>query len=497
MRGRIKLTAAESNRTSRVPGYAASVVEDGVPRRSLAGLASIEWDSPIDAQTHFHGASLAKQFTALAVLQLERQGRLELDGAIGRYVKGLRPSLADLTLRQLLTHTSGVRDQWPLMELAGWRGNDPITTDDVLDVLNRQATPQFPPGTRFMYSNSGYTLAAAAVSGVTGVPFREYASQEVFGPLGMDDTLIAGDPTEPVLRSAGAYSAEGRRSSPNLFVAGSTSLVTTLSDYEKWLVAHRADSDWRPFIDVMQAPQQLDDGTKTGYGLAYFLLGDVALHTGNDFGFSAYMADHRDRDRQVALFSNASIANVLAAASNVMAGKAPVGDILPTSDAINAPGLAGAYESVLGEIRVIEVEAGRIRVNWGGRVPLRSTGDHRFRSDSGETYEFGPFRGDTADGFTLSTPLATSRWTRIRPLSREVLLPKEGLYWSDETGACLVVESDGQGLLLRLPKQEPRRLKSVDDSRFAGEGLWISVARSQQAVRISLPRCLGVEYRKR
>ena len=143
-----------------------------------------------------------------------------------------------ITVRHLIHHTSGIRDQWSLLGLAGWRySNDLITDDDVLWVLSRQKDLNFTPGERHLYSNSGYTLLAVIVSRASGKSFREFTDERIFKPLGMTNTHFRDDFTEIVKHQAYGYTRQGgtfKLSVTNFDTAGATSLLTTAEDLAKW-----------------------------------------------------------------------------------------------------------------------------------------------------------------------------------------------------------------------------------------------------------------------
>src|SRR4029434_7873138 len=140
------------------------------------GSANLEADVPITPASIFHAASVSKQFTAMAVLLLAREGKLSLDADVRTYLPELPDYGQRITLRHLLTHTSGVRDQWDLLALARGRfEEDRITEADVLDIVTRQKVLNFVPGAEYVYSNTGYTLLAVIVKRVSGTSLRDFA----------------------------------------------------------------------------------------------------------------------------------------------------------------------------------------------------------------------------------------------------------------------------------------------------------------------------------
>src|SRR5690348_14785242 len=143
------------------PGAAVAVVKSGeIVYKHGYGLANLEYDIPITPATVFHVASVSKQFTAMAILLLEQQGRLSLDDDIRKYLPEMADFGATITLRHLLNHTSGLRDQWDLVSMAGWRMDDVITQRQLLSMLFHQKELNFQPGAEHLYCNSGFTLLA-------------------------------------------------------------------------------------------------------------------------------------------------------------------------------------------------------------------------------------------------------------------------------------------------------------------------------------------------
>ena len=208
-------TTSESNRVDRLfaewdkptsPGCAVAVMKDGrIVHERGYGMADLDHDVKISPTTVFHVASMSKQFTAAAILMLAEDGKISLDDPVRKYVPEL-PDLGPITLRQLLHHTSGLRDQWELLGLAGWRYSlDLITDADILAVLSRQKALNFPPGSKHLYSNSGYTLLAQVVKRVSGQSFRAYTSTRLFSPLGMSQTFFRDDHAEIVKQAAYGY----------------------------------------------------------------------------------------------------------------------------------------------------------------------------------------------------------------------------------------------------------------------------------------------------
>ena len=223
------------------PGAAVGVVWNGeVVHRAGYGTAHLDHGVPITPETVFDIASISKQFGALAALLLESEGDLDLDADVRGYVPELPDFGAVVTARHLIHHTSGIRD-WPhTMALGGIGFTDVISFEKILRMLYRQQAINFPPGSEYAYSNTGYNLLARVIEVQSGMTFREYTESRIFGPLGMTRTHFSDDHLEVVPGRAESYApaegGEGFRRMPNQLTAlASSSLHTTMDDFIRWM----------------------------------------------------------------------------------------------------------------------------------------------------------------------------------------------------------------------------------------------------------------------
>ena len=152
------------------------------------GMANLEYSIPNSPSTLFHMASISKQFTAYSIVQLAKAGKLSLVDDIRKYLTWFPDLKEKITIRQLLNHTSGVRDQWQLLAISGTRLDDVITQDQIIKLLSRQQALNSKPGEKYNYSNSGFTMLAEIVKSVTGKTLRQYTDSAIFKPLGMTST---------------------------------------------------------------------------------------------------------------------------------------------------------------------------------------------------------------------------------------------------------------------------------------------------------------------
>jgi CubicO group peptidase (beta-lactamase class C family) len=296
------------------PGAAVAVVKDGlVIYRKGFGSAQLEYGIPITPSTIFHVASVSKQFTAMAVTMLEAAGKLSADDDIRKYL----PELADfgktITIRHLLNHTSGLRDQWHLLILSGWRMDDVITQAQIMDRLKRQKELNFAPGERYLYCNSGFTLLAEIVNRVGGQPFTDWTRDNIFKPLGMTSTHFHLDHREIVKNRAYSYNGEPgkgfRQAVLNYANVGATSLFTTVEDMANWL---RNFDDKRvggaAVIDRMLTKGVLNNGQEIPYARGIVVEEykglPVICHSGDDAGFQTDVIYFPAEKFGVAVFAN-------------------------------------------------------------------------------------------------------------------------------------------------------------------------------------------------
>lgn len=221
------------------PGCALGIYQNGAIVYSKGyGSANLEYGVPITPNTPFISGSVAKQFTAAAIALLVEQGRISLDDDVRKYIPELPDYGAKITIDHLVHHTSGLRDFWALVQVSGMRYDDGYTVGDVIRLAARQKHLNFPPGTEYAYSNTGYIALAAIVQRVTGKSLREFAAEQIFGPLGMTSSHYHDDHTMMVPGRASAYSPlpEGgwRIDVWNNDIVGQGGVMLTVNDLQKW-----------------------------------------------------------------------------------------------------------------------------------------------------------------------------------------------------------------------------------------------------------------------
>ncbi len=301
------------------PGCALSVMKDGkiVYERGY-GMADLDHNVAITPTTAFHVASMSKQFTAASILMLAQQGKLSLDDPARKYIPELADFGTPVTIRELMHHTSGLRDQWDLLGLSGWRYSlDLITNDDVLYVVSHQKELNFPPGTKFLYSNTGFTLLGEIVKRVSGQSLRGFTTTNIFEPLGMRNTHFRDDHAEIVKNIAYGYAPDKetfKLSVTNFDTVGATSLMTTVEDLALW-----DENFYNPRVGGPQLMKQMLERGKLNSGekLAYasgLVIGtyrglNTVDHGGADAGYRADLIRFPDQHFSAACLCNLATAN--------------------------------------------------------------------------------------------------------------------------------------------------------------------------------------------
>jgi CubicO group peptidase (beta-lactamase class C family) len=300
------------------PGCAVGVYQNGeVVFARGYGFADLINDVPITPATRFTVGSVSKQFTAASIALLAQAGRISLSDDVRKYVPELQQYPVPVTIGHLVHHTSGIRDFWELVDLAGMRFDDGYTSDDMLNLARRQKGLNFPPGSEYRYSNTGYLLLGVVVKRVTGQSLRQFADSAIFRPLGMTNTLFLDDHTEVVARRASAYEpARGgfKIDVWNNDIVGQGGIVTTIADLQKWDENfYTARLGGPEFIKLLQSTAPLTDGKPNNYALglvvdAYRGLHEVQ-HTGSTGGYRAAIFRYPDAHASVSMLCNLSTAN--------------------------------------------------------------------------------------------------------------------------------------------------------------------------------------------
>lgn len=301
------------------PGVAVVILNKGqIIYQKGFGLADLEYKTPITSHTRFQTAGLSKHFTAFAILLLEEQGKLALDDDVRRYIPALPKYKSTITIRHLLSQSSGLNDYWAVKALAGWREADVFTHEDALQLIYSQKELNFKPGTDFLYANTNLTLLAEVIERASGMSLADYTQTYLFAPLNMKHTFFCDDYEMPFERTAVSYQLAGdtyKKSPINYANAGPTNLYTTLEDMCLWIQNFdQPKVGSKSLIRQLDVPVTLDNGKpytppygKLTYGQQFTHLerGVVAtFQTGRLGGYTSAIFRFPHQDFTGVVFSN-------------------------------------------------------------------------------------------------------------------------------------------------------------------------------------------------
>lgn len=327
---KLKLDSLFSGYNTETPGVAVAVVRDRqIVFEQGYGKATLEYDVPVTPKTIFHVASVSKQFTAFSIYLLEKQGKISFEDDIRNYIPELPDYGKTIKIKHLLAHTSGLRDQWALLTLAGWHLEDVITTDQILKLAINQKGLNFETGTAFGYCNTSFTLLAETVQRITSQSFASFTKENIFEPLGMTSTQFYDDFQEVVKNRAYSYelrNSEYIKKELNYSNVGPTSLFTTVEDLSKWV-----NNFSSPIVGDSQLLKEFNkislmDNNKpvvyraTAKDTLYHAKGQLhwqykglklISHGGHDAGFRAFLARFPDNNLSIITLSNDEHYNIL------------------------------------------------------------------------------------------------------------------------------------------------------------------------------------------
>lgn len=501
---RIDSIFARYDRTA-APGCALGVYRDGRMAYTRGyGMADLNQGIAISPGTVFYIASTSKQFAAASIALLAEQGRLSLDDPVRRHVPEL-PAWADgITVGHLVYHTSGIRDYLGLWALSGRSFADEIPEAVALDLIARQRGVDFPAGTRWSYSNSGYFLLSVIVRRVTGQSLRDFAEAAIFGPLGMTSTHFHDDNTMIVPRRAEGYLPDGRGGfrivRTSFALVGDGGLLTTVEDLLRWdrnFADNRLGRGGPALIELLTTPGRLSDGRALTYAFGLMPGRHRGLatirHGGAFIGFRAELLRFPDQRLSVAVLCNDGTADPSDLAERVAA--VYLGDRMEPAVAAGGPG-----PLVVVPVSTLARYAGRYEVQPGFAVEVRLAGDGL------ELRAFGPpsrlvarsestfvaegsgtdVRFQTGAGGVPAVLLGTGPLVEPAPrlpdsvsYSATQLAAFAGRYQSDELDTWYTIQVEGEQVRLRPRLGEWVTLSRLRPDQFAGLGARLDFARDR------------------
>ena len=396
------------------PGAAVAIVRgDSVQFAKGYGIADLEHDIPVTPNTVFMAASVSKQFTAYGIALLANQGKISLDDPVTDYIPELPNFQYPMTIRHLVHHTSGLRDEFSLLALAGYRMDDVITKDDILRLIYQQKDLNFDPGERYMYSNSGYTLIAEIITRVSGQSFRDWMHENLFRPLGMTRSQFRSERGQMIENVASGYitASDGYKAQRvNYSSVGASGLYTTALDLGRWLIAlKRGDVGGVETRDLVHSRGILSDGDTLTYafGISHgWFRGTRSIgHSGSHRGYRTWAGRFPEYDLGIAVLGNLEEFNPSNMAQKIAAF---------FIEEKNLGAYEGTYHSrELGSTIYISIRSDtlRVRSRRGELATLSRTGRDSFSSDTWymNSFEF-KREDDRLTGVHISSGRSQNVW---------------------------------------------------------------------------------------
>lgn len=314
--------------TQRIDGILDASVSEGQPGLTLAiwskgktiiskaqGLADLNAEKAMKSDTLLPIDSIAKQFTGCAIAMLATEGKLSLDDDIRTYVPELSGLKQAITLRNLLTHTSGLRDYTGLISLAGAEPGASVNQAELLKLLKRQKNLQFEPGTQHRYSNTNFALLPLVIERVTGLAFEDWMKANVFDPLSMDSTSFPNSPPQGAASLYSTHQDKPVRVVAQLDVNGDGGMISNSLDMMKWAQEIiRGKQISATAKKLLIQPMTLEDGSQTTYGLGIGVSSFRGLrrfaHSGSSPGSQSVLHIYPDQDFAICVLANSGDAQV-------------------------------------------------------------------------------------------------------------------------------------------------------------------------------------------
>jgi CubicO group peptidase (beta-lactamase class C family) len=516
--------------TERRPGCAAAVVRDGrtIYARGF-GLADLSHRAPIGPDTVFEIASISKQFTALAVLLLEADGKLRLDDSVQQHLPEVARLITQpISLRQLLHHTGGLVGYQELMELAGVAFEDVVRPADVLRTIAVLPALHSPPGTRFSYSDTGYFLLAQVVARLGGGSLDAFLQKRVFGPLGMTSTYVYNDHRRVVPRRARAYEPIAgqqawKLNESNWVMDGDAGVHSTVLDLARWSAEVTRPRVLPPaVIESLRTPGRLNDGSPMVYGMGQYVQPyrrlPRALHSGAWVGYRSMLMHFPTQDTSVAVLCNAADAPAgqLAQrmADEVLAhALAPVPAAAAAGEAVPDVAVAARYEGQFlheGGFEIVRITASgpgtlRVTIQLGPSptaATFRPSPGGGWQSPAGTVHLQLDDAGETLSVKSDGRPTETYRRAAAFTPSAEDLAALTGRFRQDALGSELIVSKNGNDLAAQFnpPAGDVQPLQWVGPGHLAHSDYVLRIERDAQGKPIGLvysrERVRGLRYER-
>lgn len=469
------------------------------------GQANLDYGIPLSPETLSETGSVAKQFTAAAVTMLAVRGRLSLDDSLKKHLPEVPDFCRGITLRMLLDHTSGLRDIHGLFDLMGRPTyTNPHENAEVLEVVCRQRELNFPPGSEYAYSNTGYLLLTFVVERASGRPFADFCRENIFEPRDMIHTAWRTQFNQVVPGRASAYELQRdgtfRVNLPYSNIHGNGGLLTTVGDLLLWNESfEHPEGEWAEIVRLMQTPSKLNDGEpiENGLGLrigTYRGVPEIS-HSGATAGYSTFLARFPAQHLSIAVLGNLygldTGAYVYRMVDVLLAGQlAPAPRPLPVAlKPAELTAHAGLFRSDQHDMVVrVSASAGLLNINGFDVVP---TGPHSFVAPASSTlYQFDQVQEGRPQRLRFTSNRITRSYAAVPAAKPDAarLADYEGEYYSPELDVVIPVTVQAGSLHVRIRPAPPVKAEPT-----YADGFWLGRAWHVTFTRDAEGRVNGLE----
>jgi CubicO group peptidase (beta-lactamase class C family) len=489
-------------------------------------MANLEYAIPNAPATIYHMASVSKEFTGYAIVLLAKQGRLKLDDDIRKYLPWFPEMTETITIRHLLNHTSGIRDQWQLLALSGTRLEDVITQEHVVKLLAQQKELNFKPGERYLYCNSGYTMCAEIVKAVTGKTLRQFTDSAIFKPLGMANTHFHDDHTEIEPNRSYSYSRKGlgfQNSVLSYSNAGATSLFTNINDLSKWVMNfYQTKAGDVNDINELTRRGKLNNGQEIDYALGIisnkYKGWKQFSHGGADAGYRTYLAAFPDLQMGFLVFSNLADFNTAEKAyamadlfikdtTSSATKKGIDSSTALLKDSSQWKPMGGSYITDEGLMMRVDWRNGRMAYAFNNNLRLMGSYTKDTLVDLGDPSRKFVLKLDRTDTLVeLAAPNQKYQFRKYQPgrtYSDNELKKYTGTYYSDELDCSYSIILKDHQLFLHHPKYNDARLTLTGEDQMTSTPWWmnnllIQRDRKKEVIgfEVNCGRVLHLKFRK-
>jgi len=491
-RQRIDDTLASIETSGAVPGAAIVAVLDGTPIVcSVFGFANLEHEVKITADSAFDMGSVSKQFTALAILLLEQDGKLSLDDPVSDHLDWFPDFGHVIRIHHLVHHTSGLKDISTQLVLTGRSYLDAYWSSNARNLLERQRTLNHFPGAEYSYTNMGYFVLAQIAEEITGKSLQEFLNERVFEELGMQTAVFRNSPMQLLPNRVQSYRFRKDKFTPypsNNAIVGPGFLHLSARDMQAWASQFgNPDSPVAGLLQRMTTTKKLNDGSDNDYahGLSKGTYRDMPalVHAGRWLGYTSYQQYLPEQQLTILIASNNArikpidvtheLTDAIIGLDDASKDSMPMETELPESELETFTGLYETGRGDFKELIIRDGQLGLLALPHRQFHPLVAIGKIRFRVPDTVREEVEFVLDDTgrATHYRVhvedNPPLIRNRVDRVDP-DQDILAEYEGRYFSDELETLYTIRFKDNGLVASSVAFGDIKLKPASKDNFTG-----------------------------